>query len=148
MNDIALVLLSGCLSFLAPGSPPTANVSVEILNVKEMAGSVRIGLFKGEADFLKSDKEVVRLATLVENTGSVTTEIPNLPPGEYALAIYHDVNDNQKLDTNLFGIPTEPYGFSNNARSKWGPPKYEIARFVMDGTDKKLSVELKKWTKQ
>lgn len=68
--------------------------------------------------------------------------------GEYSIAVYHDWNSNDKLDTNILGIPNEPYGFSNNARSKWGPPKYEIAQFELNQSKKEMVIQVKKWSKQ
>ena len=66
----------------------------------------------------------------------------------YTAAIFHDVNNNGKLDKNLLGVPTEPYGFSNNARSKWGPPKYDTAKFQLNQDQLLLQIEVKKWSKE
>jgi uncharacterized protein (DUF2141 family) len=55
----------------------------------------------------------------------------HLPPGEYALSIFYDSNDNGELDTNFIGIPKEPVALSNNARPKFGPPKYKDAVFTL-----------------
>ena len=54
-----------------------------------------------------------------------------LPPGEYALSIFYDKNDNGELDTNFIGIPKEPVALSNNARPSFGPPKYKDAVFTL-----------------
>ena len=64
--------------------------------------------------------------------GSVTY-VYELPPGTYAIGIFHDVNLNNKMDNNLFGIPKEQYGFSNNARAFLGPPAFEAAAFMLEG---------------
>ncbi|MDR2086592.1 MAG: DUF2141 domain-containing protein, partial [Dysgonamonadaceae bacterium] len=45
--------------------------------------------------------------------------------GDYAVSIFHDENDNYKLDTGMFGIPVEKTGFSNNAKGVMGPPKFK-----------------------
>ena len=45
----------------------------------------------------------------------------------------HDVNGNDALDSNIVGMPTEPYGFSNNAQGSFGPPAWQDARFALDG---------------
>lgn len=57
--------------------------------------------------------------------GTIEFRIPNVKPGRYAIAIYHDVNGNGRLDRTLF-IPDEPYGFSNNI-GRLGPPSFEGA---------------------
>jgi uncharacterized protein (DUF2141 family) len=53
----------------------------------------------------------------------------NLPPGRYALAVYHDMNDNWKLDKNFVGYPKEPFGFSNNYRPVFSGPNFEDCAF-------------------
>jgi uncharacterized protein (DUF2141 family) len=65
--------------------------------------------------------------------GSVTY-VYELPPGTYAIGIFHDVNLNNKMDNNFLGIPVEQFGFSNNARALFGPPDFEDAAFVLKGS--------------
>lgn len=57
----------------------------------------------------------------------------DVPPGEYAVAVYHDENDNGRLDRGVFGIPVEGTGASNDARGSFGPPSFASARFVYRG---------------
>ena len=56
-----------------------------------------------------------------------------LPPGTYAIGIFHDANLNNRLDNYFFGVPREQYGFSNNARGFMGPPAFEGAAFLVEG---------------
>ncbi len=56
----------------------------------------------------------------------------NLPEGEYALAIFQDINDDGKLNRKKFGIPAEPFAFSNDALRKFGPPYFEQAKFMIN----------------
>ncbi|NOX33623.1 MAG: DUF2141 domain-containing protein [Deltaproteobacteria bacterium] len=65
-----------------------------------------------------------------------------LPYGEYALKVFHDENGNNELDTRIFGIPTERYGFSNNARGTLGPPEYEEAVFKLYSPKKKITITI------
>ena len=51
----------------------------------------------------------------------------DLPSGNYAVGAFHDVNRNNQLDTNLFGIPKEQHGFSNDASGSFGPPSFDDA---------------------
>ena len=68
----------------------------------------------------------------------VYKETFEIPAGTYAVGYYVDVNENEKLDTNFFGIPKEEYGFSNNVRGKFGPPTFESASFTLDAYHKLL----------
>ena len=65
-----------------------------------------------------------------------------LPDGIYAIGLYVDTNNNEQLDTNFFGIPTEQFGFSNNAKGRFGPPSFESASFELDAF-KEISINLK-----
>lgn len=59
--------------------------------------------------------------------GTLRFTFPGLKPGRYAVAVYHDENDNGELDTNLLGMPIEGFGFSNDARGFAGPPDFDAA---------------------
>lgn len=52
----------------------------------------------------------------------------NLADGQYAVAIFHDENENGIIDKNMFGAPTEAYGFSRNARGTFSAPSFEEAK--------------------
>lgn len=68
--------------------------------------------------------------------------LKDIPLGTYAIAISQDVNGNGKQDTNWIGIPKEPYGFSNNAKGKMGPPDFEDAKFELT-KDLVINIELR-----
>jgi uncharacterized protein (DUF2141 family) len=77
------------------------------------------------------------------NKGDLKIVIQDLPAGNYAIASYHDENGNGKLDTNALGMPEEGYGFSNDARGTFGPPKFSEAVFEFDGkTDKAIAFSI------
>ncbi|MEM6913295.1 MAG: DUF2141 domain-containing protein, partial [Pseudomonadota bacterium] len=61
--------------------------------------------------------------------GVATFTFTELEPGSYAIQAFHDLNGNGELDTNLTGMPIEPFAFSNNAPASYGPPSFEAARF-------------------
>lgn len=65
-----------------------------------------------------------------------TVSFNNVADGTYAIRYYHDENSNGKMDTGMFGIPNEGYGFSNNARGFMGPPDFEDMLFKVNGNVK------------
>jgi uncharacterized protein (DUF2141 family) len=68
----------------------------------------------------------------------------NLPAGHYAAAAYHDENGNKKLDKNIFGAPTEPYGFSNDARRLMSAPSFDEARFeIRNNEESEIHIQIK-----
>jgi uncharacterized protein (DUF2141 family) len=116
-------------------------LEVQIEGIPNTKGTIFIGLFNSSASFPVFGKQYK--GVVVEHKGnSHTYRFKNLPKDSYALAIYHDENKNGKLDKNLFGAPTEAYGFSNNARETFSAPSFEAAKVVLD-RDKKCQIRIK-----
>lgn len=105
-------------------------VRIELEGLVGAQGTVYIAVYDNEDDWLgdgvftsgELDIESSRVGELV------ITEML-LPPGAYAITVFHDTNGNGELDTNFIGMPKEPIAMSNNAKAKFGPPKYEDAVF-------------------
>ena len=66
-----------------------------------------------------------------------------LEPGQYAVSAYQDENNNGRLDTGFMGKPKEPYGFSNDARCRLGPPAFRDAVFDVTTEDMTIRFRLK-----
>lgn len=110
-----------------------AELRVSLNNIQEAKGSVYVAVYASETDFLSSEKMTDRKIIPVSKSGTLDVAFVNLPTGAYAISCFHDINGNGKLDTNLFGVPTEPYGFSNNARPQfrapfWGEAKFDLKK--------------------
>jgi uncharacterized protein (DUF2141 family) len=75
-------------------------------------------------------------------TGDVELLFGDLAAGEYAVMLFHDENGNQKMDSNLLGIPTEGYGFSNEAKGRFGPPKFSEMKVII-GADGRVTTAAK-----
>jgi uncharacterized protein (DUF2141 family) len=82
-------------------------------------------------------------AMLKAKTGEATLSFKNLEPGEYVVRMFHDINNNQNMDTNAFGMPTEGYAFSNEAIGNMGPPKYKDMVVVIPKKDSKVLTKAK-----
>ena len=74
--------------------------------------------------------------------GKASWTIDNLAFGYYVVSAFHDANTNGDIDTGLFGIPTEDYGFSNNARGSFGPPDFEDALFEFKQSGQTLTIKI------
>jgi uncharacterized protein (DUF2141 family) len=111
-----------------------------VKNIKTQKGSIRVGLFDNEKDFLKKAVE----GKVVPASGSeVVVVFENLKPGTYGLSVIHDENENGELDTNFVGIPKEGFAFGNNATGTFGPPGFEKTTVKIDGTAVKQEITLK-----
>ena len=67
-------------------------------------------------------------------SGPVVAVFENLPAGDYAVKAFHDVNGDGEMNANPFGMPTEPFAFSNNAVGNMGPASWDRARFPAAGS--------------
>ena len=103
-------------------------ISVHVNNVSSKKGKVNVAVYNSDEAFLSFER-VLTTESVQANEGSVVLKIANLPAGEYALAVFHDENDNGKLDTNWLGIPREKVAFSNAEMKTFGPPKYKECAF-------------------
>ncbi len=117
------------------------NLNVEIEGMPNTKGNVFIGLFDSSKNFPIFGKQLKGVVVKIEGK-KVIYEFKNLAQGKYALAVYHDENKNGKLDKNVFGAPTEYYGFSNNAREIFSAPSFLDASFSLN-SDKKVKILLK-----
>jgi uncharacterized protein (DUF2141 family) len=98
---------------------------VEVVNIKNNSGSIRVGLFDNEKDFLK---KAVLGETVSANAEKVIVVFENIPTGEYGISVIHDENNNEELDLNFLGIPKEGFGFGNDAKGAFGPPSFDKAK--------------------
>lgn len=126
MKTNVFILVALVLGFNSSQGQNTLTVTID--NIQEAKGSLRVGLFDNADNFLKESREgkIVKASA-----GAMTIEFDNLVSGDYAVSVIHDLNENGELDSNFIGIPTEPYGFSNNAMGNFGPPSFEKAKFKL-----------------
>ena len=103
---------------------------IVIKNVKETKGKVSVALYNTEADFM--GKSLASKSTVAKD-GEVQVSFENVSPGDYAISVMHDANENEELDSNAFGIPKEGFGFSNDAMGMFGPPSFDKAKFNFTG---------------
>lgn len=103
----------------------TISVSVDVSNITQTRGSLRIGIFR-EGNPFTGPKAKPDFFKVVPITAATTQQVVvGLPAGRYVIAIYHDLNDNGKLDKNMVGYPKEPFGFSKNFRPILSAPSFE-----------------------
>jgi len=106
-----------------------ATVMFEIEGIKNDAGKIYLSLFKGEENYQNKKAEAWQI--IKPESGSKTVIFNDLAAGEYVIQYFHDENDNSELEKNLFGSPTEGYGFSNDAKPSYGPARYEDMKFTV-----------------
>ena len=123
---IKLIIVIICSQMLNAQDTKVQDVTVKVNNIDNNKGQIFIGLYNSEAAFLNERFKGVK--SVIENNSCEVT-FKNIPVGVYAISLFHDENENNKMDSNFLGIPKEDYGCSNNAKGFMGPPKWEDAKF-------------------
>lgn len=122
-----------------------ATMRLQFSNIDAAQGSIYLAVYDKRHKFLDETAVLFQKVIPVVQSGNLEIALPELPAGTYAISCFHDVNGNGKLDTNFLGIPTEPYGFSNNARPKFRAPNWEEAKFDWQPGADMLRIRLEKW---
>lgn len=120
----------------APAAPRGV-IRVDIAGFENAKGKVRCAVFAQAKGWPTEDAAArARTTVAIRKSGAglgATCTFEGLAAGDYAISFFHDEDDDGAFDTNLFGIPTEGYGFSKNARASLSAPPFEAARFSFDG---------------
>ncbi|PIF43638.1 uncharacterized protein (DUF2141 family) [Chryseobacterium sp. 52] len=116
------------------------NVSISFTTSESKTGTLYIAVYDNSEKFLQT--AVGRFSTSYGGSKKKFV-IKNMEVGKsISVSAYLDENANAKLDKNFLGIPLEPYGFSQNARGSFGPPKFEEASFTVK-TNNSITINLK-----
>lgn len=147
MNMLSLCSLligSNILGAAVPAPPAAENSSVTVVvsSLVSTTAAVRLYFYNTREGFLKSGKWVFSKSVKPQGKSEFTLPV-DLPRGEWAVAITQDLNNNDKIDKNFLGIPTEPYAFSNNVRPTVAAPGFDECKFTVDEPGKVVSIVLK-----
>lgn len=118
----------------------TAQVRIELSELRQKKGTVRIALFDAPDNYLLKPVDSL---TILANTDPPIAVFENLAPGRYAFALFHDLNENGELDRNWLGIPSEPFAFSNNSMGRFSEPSWEQASFELKQFTETQYIELR-----
>ena len=136
----AIILSVLFSSFFPFGVRAQRSLEITVENIKDIKGSMRVGIYNNEKDFPDKPAEgkVVRVSG-----ETLTVLFERVQPGDYAISIFHDENNNGELDTNAVGIPKEGFAFGNNAMGMFGPPSFDKAKITIANENLKHTLRLK-----
>jgi uncharacterized protein (DUF2141 family) len=141
MQKVIITTFTVFLFLILSGFKPEGNTTlkVEVSNFENKESTkIKVSVFF-EKGFLEKS---IQTKSVIISGSKVIVEF-DLPPGEYAVSTYQDVNSNGKLDRCFIGKPKEPYGFSNNVKP-FGPPSYQDCKFYLTSSPKSISIKLLK----
>lgn len=126
MKTLALIIAFVLTSFFSY-SQDTYSLTVTVDNVLNSNGHVLVGLHTEET-FMKG--KGIQNAKAEIKDGKILVTFKDLDPGNYAVMVLHDENDNERMDMEMNGMPKESYGMSNNPML-YGPPTFTDAKFEL-----------------
>lgn len=112
-----------------PSTAEAARLTLGFAGLKSHEGALMIALFDGPEGWASG--KPARVAVAFATGDAPTATIDGLAPGTYAARAFQDVDGNGKMTVNPFGMPVEPYGFTNGARANMGPPSFEASAFAV-----------------
>ncbi len=144
---LTLLTASACVSkttgvLFEPLAEGPLSIVVNVDRVKCCDGVLRLAVYNDAAHWM-SNTDMVRGRLGFIQSESQTFEVHGLPAGEYAVAVYQDLDSDNTLDRWLWLIPREPYGFSNNV-GQYGPVSFKQASFDLV-EDKTITIKLNSW---
>ena len=139
----AVLEFAGLPSAALAQSSSCPGIHIKILNIRNSTGTAACALFESPVGFpIEFLHYATNIMAIKIRDAQARCDFLSIPPGTYALAVIHDENMNGKLDTKWLGIPTEGYGFSNDAEGKSGAPSFSAASFRYDGRNLNLTMSL------
>ena len=136
-----LILGTAALSFLASVPALAADVEITIRNVRSAEGRIMVALYADEAAYAAPRQTMGSM--LPARTGEVRAVFAGLPDGRYGIAVFHDIDGDEKLGANLLGYPTEPFASATTRRSGSTRPAFDAAAIAVSGASTRTIVTLK-----
>ena len=136
-------LINFLIFFFLLTTNQTATLKVDINNIQNTKGTIRVALYNSPVGFPR-DNEAVIEEQVINNISNKTNSVyfRNLPYGNYAISLFHDENNNEAMDYNLIGIPKEGYGFSNNVKPQLKAPSFNDTKVKVNCSYTSIKIDV------
>jgi uncharacterized protein (DUF2141 family) len=142
MNRILGLILFSCVAWATQALGAGSEIVVVVEGSKTTEGHIMVAIYASEETFLKEPFLGRKAKPGPDGRTEIVFTREELP-AEFAISLYHDVNDNGGMETGFMRIPKEPYGFSNNPPARMGPPLYAPSVVKRDAVDREIVINLK-----
>ncbi len=147
MDSVGILSTMFVFAALAASGPAEADshegsLVVHVAGLRSRLGKVGCALFASPAGFPQNPSVASQTRWCPIAKDQSTCTFDPISPGRYAVACFHDENDNNRCDTGLFGIPTEDIVVSNHARGFLAPPTFQAAAFTTNGSPLELRLSI------
>jgi uncharacterized protein (DUF2141 family) len=139
--SIVIIVTTINLAQTSEATTQFGKLKVVILGFNNNEGDCWFAIDNSREVYESEDTVWIGKILSIENK-EVIVVIDSLKYGEYAVRVFHDENKNGKIDSNFLGIPTEDYGYSNDASGWFGPPSWEKAKFIFDNPEMTIDINI------
>ena len=126
----------------AAEAPALGVLTMRLTGLRSNNGQVGCTIYASARGFPTDSSAALQRRWCPIASATSTCAFDAIPAGIYAVACFHDENKNGKLDTGLFGVPTEGTVASNNAKGFMGPPSFDKAKFSFPGTATEMKLAM------
>ena len=142
MNRLRLLVYTLGFFLLISAHPVDQGVFiVQVEGLRNSDGVVTLALYEKDGH-LSEDKVKATVKSPIKNN-KATIKTKGLPYGQYSMVVIHDENNNGKMDFNIFKMPKEGLGFSNNPRIGISKPSFEETKVKLKDQEKRLNISMK-----
>lgn len=143
LSCLAVLIVSSAALAQSPVASSQQHIlTITVEGMDSNQGNLGILIFNGPKGWAEDRQAALKDISVPAQQGTQKVSV-ELPAGQYAIALIHDVNVNHKLDKNWIGMPKEQWGMSNNPHATIKAPPIEKAMFTLDG-DKEVKIQLQK----
>jgi len=125
---VSAAMMVGGTAFAQAGN----DITVMVEGLRNDQGVVRCGLYNSPNGFREPGKEFKGVEAKISG-GKANCTFTSVPPGTYAVALFHAEHNETVLETGMFGIPKLGYGFTRDAKGSMGPPSFGAAAYTYAG---------------
>ncbi len=138
LSAAAACSVAALLTAAAPAV--AADLTLNVSNIASTDGSMMIAVYDSKKGFDK--KSTYRAINRRVEQAEMRVVLADMPAGEYAVMLFQDLDGNEKLDTNMLGIPKEPWSASLEGRSVFGPPAWSDVNFKIGEQNVSIKISL------
>jgi len=138
-----LLALAAAAATLAAAPAQAGEVVITVTDLRSTKGVVRACMTTRADIFPKCIKDPTAFRTVVSASGKVEIRFTGVKPGNYAIALLHDENDNGKADRAMGMMPKEGYGFSRDAPVNMAPPKFKDAVMAVGEGSSRVTIKMR-----
>lgn len=138
-TSIASLILWLSVTTLIAQTSESHTLTLNFEITKDNKGQILFAMYNSAESHME---DTYKTSSIKVENAKATITIKDLKTGYYSFSYFHDLNSDGELNTNLVGIPKEPYGFSNGEKGRLGPPNFEDCKIKID-KDLSLQIDIK-----